>query len=231
MSQLIGLWMKWNKSIKAPCNQKVLFWIGDLCPFGTHYIGERRTTFAKAYGWKVRYYWKLFGEHVRNSETLCFEMKSNPLIAPLQDKWRIICVLGVYSIVGFDESSLNLLRFFPIFNTEGLSSKDLNIQDWRAKDQLIAEAPILVIISNKLLVHCICWRLDKQTSATNCCLHRSCILSFMRCTELWRRWCDYVHPLWNTNHTNFRCFSPFWIYKNSLVYEKNHQLQLRHTTL
>jgi hypothetical protein len=135
---------------------------------------------------------------------------------------------GFYSIVGFDESSLNLLGFFPIFNTKGLSSKDLIIKDWRAKDQLIAEAPILVIISNNLLVHCICWRLDKQTSATNCCLHRSCILSFMRCTELWRRWCDYVHPLWNTNHTNFRCFFPFWIYKSSLVYDKNHQLQLRH---
>jgi hypothetical protein len=37
--------------------------------------------------------------------------------------------LRVYSIVGFDESSLNLLGFFPIFNTEGLSSKDLIIKD------------------------------------------------------------------------------------------------------
>ncbi len=33
------------------------------------YIGKRRTTFAKAYGRKVRYYWKLFGEHVRNLGT------------------------------------------------------------------------------------------------------------------------------------------------------------------
>jgi hypothetical protein len=55
------------------------------------------------------------------------------------------------------------------------------MKDLRAKDQLIAEDPILVIISNNLLAHCICWRLDKQTSATNCCSHRSWILSFMRC--------------------------------------------------
>jgi len=34
------------------------------------YIGERRTTFAKAYGIKVRCYWELFGEHVGNLGTL-----------------------------------------------------------------------------------------------------------------------------------------------------------------
>jgi hypothetical protein len=83
-------------------------------------------------------------------------MNSNPLIASFQDKRRIICILGVYSIAGFDESSLNLLGFFPIFNTEGLSSNNLILKDRRAKDQLIAEAPILVIISNNLLEHCIC---------------------------------------------------------------------------
>jgi hypothetical protein len=31
-----------------------------------NYIGERRATFAKAYGRKLRCYWELFGEHVRN---------------------------------------------------------------------------------------------------------------------------------------------------------------------
>jgi hypothetical protein len=37
------------------------------------YIGERRTTFAKAYGVKVRCYWECFEEHVRNLGTLCFD--------------------------------------------------------------------------------------------------------------------------------------------------------------
>ncbi len=138
---------------------------------------------------------KLFEEHVRN-------------LGWIQILWLHHFKISEGSIVGFNECSLNILGFFPIFNTQGISSKDLIIKDWRAKDQLIAQAPILVMISNNLLVHCICWRLDKQTSATNC-LHRSWILSFMRCTELWRRWCDYVHPLWNTKHTDFRCFFPF----------------------
>ncbi len=40
-----------------------------------NYIGERRATFAKAYGRKVRCYWELFGEHVRNLGALSF----NPL--------------------------------------------------------------------------------------------------------------------------------------------------------
>jgi hypothetical protein len=31
--------------------------------------GERRTTFAKAYGMKPRGYWGFFGEHVRNMGT------------------------------------------------------------------------------------------------------------------------------------------------------------------
>jgi len=33
-------------------------------------IGQRRTTFAKAYGMKVRCYWELFEEHVRTLGTL-----------------------------------------------------------------------------------------------------------------------------------------------------------------
>jgi hypothetical protein len=35
-------------------------------PYLPSYKGERRTTFAKAYGIKVRCYRELFGEHVRN---------------------------------------------------------------------------------------------------------------------------------------------------------------------
>jgi hypothetical protein len=36
-------------------------------------IGERRTTFTKAYGIKVRCYWELFKEHAKNLGTFCFE--------------------------------------------------------------------------------------------------------------------------------------------------------------
>jgi hypothetical protein len=42
-------------------------------PLWPTYIGERRTTFVKAFGIKVRCYWELFGEHVRNLGTLCFD--------------------------------------------------------------------------------------------------------------------------------------------------------------
>jgi hypothetical protein len=36
-------------------------------------VGERRTTFAKAYGINVRCYWELFEEHVRNLGTFSFD--------------------------------------------------------------------------------------------------------------------------------------------------------------
>jgi hypothetical protein len=41
--------------------------------FWPSYIVEQRTTFGKAYGIKVRCYWELFGEHIRNLGTLYFE--------------------------------------------------------------------------------------------------------------------------------------------------------------
>jgi hypothetical protein len=39
-----------------------------VLPFMPTYIGERRTTFAKAYRIKVRCYWEFFGEHVKKLE-------------------------------------------------------------------------------------------------------------------------------------------------------------------
>jgi len=42
-------------------------------PLWPSYVAERRTTFAKAHGIKVRCYTELFGEHVRNLGTLCFD--------------------------------------------------------------------------------------------------------------------------------------------------------------
>jgi hypothetical protein len=51
-------------------------------PLWPTYVGEKRTTIAKAYRIKIRYYWELFGEHIRNLGTLCFE----PAPAPNQKK-------------------------------------------------------------------------------------------------------------------------------------------------
>jgi len=45
-------------------------------PFGPPILAERRTICAKAYGIKVRCYWELFGEYVRNLGTLCLDGKS-----------------------------------------------------------------------------------------------------------------------------------------------------------
>jgi hypothetical protein len=42
-------------------------------PLSPMYMDKRRTTFAKAYGIKVRWYWELFVEHVRNVGTLSFD--------------------------------------------------------------------------------------------------------------------------------------------------------------
>jgi len=42
-------------------------------PLWPIYVGERRTTFAKAYGINVRCYWELFEEHVRNLGTFSFD--------------------------------------------------------------------------------------------------------------------------------------------------------------
>jgi hypothetical protein len=48
---LIGPSLNNNEITEAPQNI-VLFWSIEFLPFG--YIGERKTTFAKAYGIKVR---------------------------------------------------------------------------------------------------------------------------------------------------------------------------------
>jgi hypothetical protein len=40
------------------------------------YGHERRTTFVKAYGMKLRCYWGFFGEHVRNMGTY-WELNGN----------------------------------------------------------------------------------------------------------------------------------------------------------
>jgi hypothetical protein len=42
------------------------------------YIGERRTTFAKAYGIKVRRYLELFGKHVRTWELFAWAHRPPP---------------------------------------------------------------------------------------------------------------------------------------------------------
>jgi hypothetical protein len=43
-------------------------------PLWPTYVDERRTKLAKSYEIKVRCYWELFGEHVKNWGTLCFNI-------------------------------------------------------------------------------------------------------------------------------------------------------------
>jgi len=56
---LIGSVLKKNETMEAPQNRRLYFEEWSLFPWPT-YLGERKTTFAKAYGIKVRCY----GEHV-----------------------------------------------------------------------------------------------------------------------------------------------------------------------
>jgi hypothetical protein len=51
----------------------VFMWGGNSSPLPKTYIGERRTTFAKTYGVKVRCYWELFGEHAKNLGIFYFD--------------------------------------------------------------------------------------------------------------------------------------------------------------
>jgi len=64
-------------------------------PLWPRYIGEVRTNFAKAYGIKVRCYWELFGKHVKNLGTLCFDP------TPREKKklaWKVHCLLSKWKV-------------------------------------------------------------------------------------------------------------------------------------
>jgi hypothetical protein len=63
--------------MKAPQNRGFIlkYRVPPLWP--TYTICERKT-FVKTYEIKVRWYWKLFGEHVMNLGTLCFEPPPHP---------------------------------------------------------------------------------------------------------------------------------------------------------
>jgi hypothetical protein len=61
-----------HETIQAAQNRRFSFEI-SIPPLLPSYIGAKRTTFAKAYGIEVRCYLELFGEHVRNLRTLCFD--------------------------------------------------------------------------------------------------------------------------------------------------------------
>ncbi len=54
-------------------------------PLRPTYTCERTTTFAKAYGIKVRCHWELFGKHVRNLGSLCFN-RPTPARSPAHQK-------------------------------------------------------------------------------------------------------------------------------------------------
>jgi hypothetical protein len=61
-----------KKAMEAPQNRRLKIEGSILkyrvSPFMPTYMGERRTTFAKAYSIKVRCYWEFFGEHVKKLE-------------------------------------------------------------------------------------------------------------------------------------------------------------------
>ncbi len=65
---LPSLWK--NETIKAPRIKGSILKF-KVPPLGPNYIAERRTTFTKTYGIKVRCYWELFEEHVWNLGTVC----------------------------------------------------------------------------------------------------------------------------------------------------------------
>jgi hypothetical protein len=84
---------KKNKTIEVPLNRRFHF---EVCPLWPRYTaGERRTTFAKAYGMKLRCYWGFFQEHVRNMGTwrTYWEQRKNPSPPPPKLKRKKIKAL------------------------------------------------------------------------------------------------------------------------------------------
>jgi hypothetical protein len=59
------------------------------------YIGEVRTNFAIAYGIKVGCYWELFGKHVKNLGTLCFD---TPPKKKKKLAWKVHCLLSKWKV-------------------------------------------------------------------------------------------------------------------------------------
>jgi hypothetical protein len=59
--------------MEAPQNIKLYFQVWNSYPLAQVYIGERRTTFAKAYGIKDEVLLGTLWEHVRNLGTLSFD--------------------------------------------------------------------------------------------------------------------------------------------------------------
>jgi hypothetical protein len=71
-----------NETMKAAQNRRFSIEL-PIPPLLPTYSGGKRTTFVKAYGIEVRCYLELFGKHVRNLRTLCFEPPP-PLPQPKQ---------------------------------------------------------------------------------------------------------------------------------------------------
>jgi len=70
-----------NETVEAPQNRKFYFEY-KVFPLWPTYIGERRTTFAKTYGIKVRCYGEHVGEHIRNSIGTHWELGRNKSKVP-----------------------------------------------------------------------------------------------------------------------------------------------------
>jgi hypothetical protein len=68
-----------------------------ISPPLAHLYGWKRTTFAKEYEIKVRCYWELFGEHVRNLGTLCFDTPQTPTPPKKILAWKLQCPSGKWT--------------------------------------------------------------------------------------------------------------------------------------
>jgi hypothetical protein len=89
---LIGPSFKKIETLEAPQNAR--FYLNHRVPsLWPNYIGERRPTFAKTYGRKMRCYWELFGEHVRN-------LGANFDLTPSPKKlaWKVNCPLSKWKV-------------------------------------------------------------------------------------------------------------------------------------
>ncbi len=88
---------KKKKTMEAPQNRRFYFEVQNSSPLAHLYMWKR-TTFAKEYEIKVRCYWELFGEHVRNLGTLCFDTPGTPTTPKKILAWKLHSPSGKWTL-------------------------------------------------------------------------------------------------------------------------------------
>ncbi len=83
--------------MEAPQNRRFYFEVQNSSPLA-HLNRWKRTTFAKEYEIKVRCYWELFGEHVRNLGTLCFDTPRTPTTPKKILAWKLHSPSGKWTL-------------------------------------------------------------------------------------------------------------------------------------